>query len=414
MPTRVKILCAERKDKMFLDIYNRKIVLIKLFAVTFLSVVFLIFSFSLQAIEVGDVPQDIAEDFVYEPDGITVESWVEELEIPWQLIFMPESERALVTERPGRIRLIENGELNENNYLNVDAEHIGEGGLMGMDHHPNFSEEPYIYFMYTYENEEGELYNRVSRVKDRGNYGEEEEVILDHIPAGRTHNGGRIRFGPDDKLYVTTGDVWERWLAQDLNSLAGKILRLNPDGSIPEDNPFADSYVYSLGHRNPQGLAWNDRGQLFISDHGPSGEEGLQAKDMVKVIQSGGNYGWPERIGYFGDGEYYDPLVFWPDEAVPPSGAEFIDDNLFIATLRSRALVKISLDIDQNEKYKVKNIDRWFAEGHYSGRFGRLRDVNLGPDNALYVLTSNRDGRGSPLPGDDKIYRIIIDSEIKN
>lgn len=379
-----------------------------IFAIILVSGLVFSLSFSGVAIEVGEVPQDVEDEFIYEPAGVEVESWVQNLEIPWQLIFLPESDRALVTERPGRVRLIENGELREEVYADIDAAHYGEGGLMGIDYHPDFPEEPYLYIMYTYQNQAGDYYNRISRLTDFGDYGGEEEVILDEIPAAQNHNGGRLKFGPDDMLYATTGDIWQRDLAQNLDSLAGKILRMNADGSIPEDNPFDDSYVYSLGHRNPQGLAWNDDGVLFISDHGPSGETGLQAKDMVKVIEPGGNYGWPERIGYFGDGEFIDPIMMWP-EAVPPAGAEFVDGELFIATLRSRSLIKLSLAEEGEFDYNVTSIDRWFAEDSFAGRYGRLRDVNKGPDGNLYVLTSNRDGRGSPLEGDDQIYRLTID-----
>jgi len=375
-----------------------------------LLVIGLVLSISVSgaAIEVGEVPQDVEDEFIYEPEGIEVESWVQGLEIPWQLIFLPESDRALVTERPGRIRLIENGELRSDVYADINAAHYGEGGLMGIDYHPDFPEQPYLYIMYTYQNEAGDYYNRISRLTDYGDYAGDEVVILDEIPAGQNHNGGRLKFGPDRKLYATAGDTWQRQLAQDLDSLAGKILRLNPDGTIPEDNPFKDSYVYSLGHRNPQGLAWNQEGVLFISDHGPSGEAGLRNKDMVKVIEPGGNYGWPVRIGSFEDNKYLDPIVMWP-ETVPPSGAEFVDGELFIATLWSRALVRLSLEKVDQYDYNVTSIERWFAEGSTSGRFGRLRDVNKGPDGNLYILTSNRDGRGSPLPDDDQIYRIIID-----
>ena len=381
--------------------------------VIFLLAVFsLLLSFTGQglAIEVGETPQDVDDVFIYEPEGVEVESWVENLEIPWQLIFLPESDRALVTERPGRIRLIENGSLAEANYAELDAAHVGEGGLLGLAHHPELPAEPYIYTMYTYQHEDGNYYNRISRLTDRGSSADSEEVILDNIPAARIHNGGRIKFGPDDRLYITTGDVGQPGLAQRKDNLAGKILRLNPDGSLPEDNPYQDSPVYSLGHRNPQGLAWNSAGDLFISDHGPSGENGLQAKDMIKLIEPGGNYGWPNRIGYFGDGEYHDPLIMWPDAAVPPSGAVFLNDVLYVATLRSRALLRISFETEDELQYQAAEIERWFAQDNYSGRYGRLRDVNSGPDGSLYLLTSNRDGRGSPLPGDDKIYRLKIDN----
>lgn len=360
------------------------------------------------AIEVGDVPQNVEDDFILEPDDVRVEPWVKELEIPWQLIFLPESDRALVTERPGRIRLIKEGILRDEPYANIKVAHRGEGGLMGLAHHPDFPTKPYLYIMYTYQADTGTYYNRISRLTDFGDSGGEEKVLLDQIPAGRNHNGGRLKFGPDAKLYATTGDTYQRELAQDLDSLAGKILRINPDGTVPGDNPYSGSPVYSYGHRNPQGLAWNERGHLFISDHGPSGEDGLQAKDMIKVIQPGGNYGWPVRIGYFGDGQYLDPLVLWPDHSVPPSGAVFYQEELYVATLGSRALLNISVNHLEDYNYEVESIERWFAEGNFTGRYGRFRDVVVGPDDKLYLLTSNRDGRGSPLPGDDKIYQLEI------
>ncbi|MGM0419417.1 MAG: PQQ-dependent sugar dehydrogenase [Bacillota bacterium] len=363
-----------------------------------------------ETIEVGAVPQDVEDEFIFEPDNVRVEAWVEELQIPWQLVFLPESDRALVTERPGRIRLINDGVLREKPYADIDVAHRGEGGLMGLTHHPEFPTEPYLYIMYTYQADTGTYYNRISRLTDFGDTAGDEKVLLDQIPAGRNHNGGRLKFGPDAKLYATTGDTYQRELAQDLDNLAGKILRLNSDGTIPEDNPYSGSPVYSYGHRNPQGLAWNKRGHLFISDHGPSGEDGLQAKDMIKVIQPGGNYGWPIRIGSFGDGEYRDPLVLWPENSVPPSGAVFYQEELYVATLGSRALINISVNHLENYNYEVDSIERWFAEGNFSGKYGRFRDVVVGPDKNLYLLTSNRDGRGSPLPGDDKIYQLEISS----
>ena len=362
-----------------------------------------------KAIEVGDIPQQVEDTHLTEPENIDLDPWVEDLEIPWQLTFLPDSDRALVTERPGRIRLIENGELQDDVYAFIDTDHYGEGGLMGLTHHPDFPDQPYIYIMYTYQDDTGEHFNRVSRLTDQGQEAADEEILIDHIPAARNHNGGRLRFGPDDKLYITTGDTWERQKSQDPENLAGKILRADAEGSIPEDNPRADSYVYSLGHRNPQGLAWNEQGHLFISDHGPSGESGLQAKDMIKVIQPGGNYGWPEQIGYFEDSEFLNPLIMWADAAVPPSGAHFVDGDLFVATLRSRALVKISLEHSSGYDYRVTGIEHWFSESPYSGIFGRLRDVTADREGNLYVLTSNRDGRGEPRPGDDRIYKIELD-----
>ncbi|MGQ3683449.1 MAG: PQQ-dependent sugar dehydrogenase [Candidatus Loosdrechtia sp.] len=355
---------------------------------------------------VGEVPQGVEDVFLPRPDGVTVVSWVEGLEIPWQLVFLPDGNKALVTERPGRIRLIENNTLRNEPYMVIrNVGHIGEGGLMGLALHPDFPDVPYLYTMYTYR--EGEkIYNRVSRLIHRGDYGEYDCVILDRIPGHSVHNGGRIRFGPDRMLYITTGDIWQAHRAQDVNNLGGKILRLTPDGDIPDDNPFPDSPVYSLGHRNPQGLAWHpETGHLFISDHGPSGEFGLRGRDMIKVIQPGGNYGWPETVGYIEKNKYLNPLVMWV-HAVPPSGVEFYNGDLFIATLRSQALIRIQTGHQGEYKYEVKKIERWFATDEFRGTYGRLRDVVAGPGGQLYILTNNRDGRGSPRPGDDKILRV--------
>lgn len=366
-------------------------------------------------IKVGQIPQDVEDVFRPEVEEFEVSNWVTGLEIPWQLIFLPDSERALVTERPGRIRLIKKGQLQEEPYAEIDVAHIGEGGLLGMTVHPQFPEKPYIYIMYTYRNQEEELKNRVVRLIDQGDHAEEEEeVIWDDIPGGRNHNGGRIAFGPDDMLYITTGDTFQREIAQQKDNLGGKILRITASGEIPTDNPFSDSPVYSLGHRNPQGLAWHpETDELFISDHGPSGEEGLRAKDMVKVIAPGGNYGWPRVIGYHQDNEYRNPLIIW-EPSVPPSGATFYNNELLIATLRSEALINIKLEYKDEFDYQVKEIERWFASDSSNGRYGRLRDIVTGPDGALYLLTSNRDGRGSPQNDDDRILRLSPISQDSN
>lgn len=360
-------------------------------------------------VEVGSVPQDVNDELKKEVEGVTVDSWVTNLKIPWQLVFLPETNRALVTERTGSIRLIEDGILQEEPYAVPAVAAEGEGGLMGLAHHPDFPNKPYIYAMYTYRDQENNLYNKIVRFTDEGNRGINEEIILDQIPGGNVHNGGRIAFGPDGKLYVTAGDTWNHSIAQNLDSLGGKILRLNPDGSIPADNPFEASYVYSLGHRNPQGLAWHpETGHLFISDHGPSGDLGLHGKDRIKVIEPGGNYGWPNSIGYIEDNEYINPLIMW-QQATPPSGMTFYKNNLYVATLGSEALIKIELSHQSGYDYKVDKIERWFADGNYSGVYGRFREVLKGPDCNLYILTSNRDGRGNPRDGDDKVLKLEMD-----
>jgi quinoprotein glucose dehydrogenase len=208
-------------------------------------------------------------------------------------------------------------------------------------------------------------------------------------------------------LYITTGEIFKAELAPDINSLGGKILRVTPDGRIPDDNPFKGSPVYSYGHRNPQGLAWHpETKDLFESEHGPSGEFGAQANDEINVIVKGGNYGWPEVIGVGGKKEYIDPLVVWKNHTTPPSGITFYKGDLFVATLRSEALVRIKLNKPGNG-YDVETMERWFAEDYDEGKYGRIRDVVVGPEGYLYFLTNNRDGRGSPKPNDDKIYLVI-------
>ncbi len=257
---------------------------------------------------VGKVPQKVVDQFLPEGDGVKVEAWVENLEIPWSLLFLPDG-RALVSERPGKIRLIQGGKLREDPYATLSVAHVGEGGLMGLALHPEFQKKPYLYVMHTYE-KGSDLLNRVVRLKHLGDRAVFDKVILDGIPGGRFHDGGRIRFGPDGLLYITAGETFKAEIAQDINSLGGKILRVTEEGSIPDDNPFKGSPVYSYGHRNPQGLSWHPETKgLFESEHGPSGEFFLFAHDEINVIVKGGNYGWPEVIGAAGRKPYIDPLV---------------------------------------------------------------------------------------------------------
>lgn len=354
---------------------------------------------------VGDPPQEIEDNFIPDPDDYRVDVWVQGLEIPWSLVFLNE-EKALVSERRGSIRLIINGNLVPEPYKIIqEAEHIGEGGLMGLAKHPDFPEQPYVYVMYTYRNQ-GELFNRVARYIDTGKTLEFDLVIQENIPGHRVHNGGRIAFGPDKMLYVCTGDIWQADIAQDRDNLGGKILRYSPDGGIPADNPFNDSPVYSMGHRNPQGLGWHpETGFLFSSEHGPSGEYGLRGMDIINMVQKGGNYGWPLVVGAANIDGYIDPVIMWV-RATPPSGIAFWNDSLYVATLRSEALVRVGFE-SAGDSHEVKNIDRLFADDWFNGKYGRLRDAVVGPDGALYVLTNNRDGRGKPQQEDDRILRLI-------
>ncbi len=354
---------------------------------------------------VGKIPQSVKDIELMDGDSVRVEAWVENLEIPWSLVFLSDK-KALVSERAGRIRLITDGVLMKEPYTELNVAHIGEGGLMGLAVHPDFPRRPYVYAMYTYR-DRGDVYNRIVRLKDKGDRGVFDRIIFDRIPGGRFHNGGRITFGPDGMLYITTGETFNAEIAQDIHSYGGKILRITPDGEIPHDNPFPESPVYSYGHRNPQGLSWDSYGTFFSSEHGPSGEHGHFAHDEINIIRKGGNYGWPDVIGAGGKEGYIDPIIVWKN-TTPPSGITFysgklmkhLKGDLFVATLRSEALIRIKFDRTDGN-YRVKRIERWFK-----GKYGRLRDVVEGPDGALYLLTSNKDGRGNPSEGDDKIYRI--------
>ena len=358
---------------------------------------------------VGPPPQPVEDEYLPEPAGYRVEAWVADLVIPWELVFLSE-ERALVTERPGRIRLIENGRLRSEPYLDLTDQvaHRGEGGLMGLAAHPDYPDTPYLYVMYTYYAAEG-LANGVARIRDRGDYGSLDGFILEDIPGGGIHDGGRIHFGPDGYLYISTGEVGDPELAQDRGSLAGKFLRIAPDGAVPDDNPFPGSPVYTLGHRNPQGFAWHPvTGEIFASEHGPSGEFGLRGHDNINVLRPGGNYGWPLVLGDADVEGFVDPVVMW-EPATPPGGIAFHGDYLYVATLRSEALLRIRFARSgpADPGWRAEEIIRLFATDGYSGTYGRLRQVVAGPDGALYVLTSNRDGRGRPRPGDDRILRIV-------
>lgn len=370
--------------------------------------------------KVGPAPQTVGDEYLADPPGVRVDPWVQGLEAPWSLVFLPDG-RALVSERPGRIRLIRDGRLESEPYAKVTiSEGLagvfdiivrvvvgGEGGLMGLASHPDFPDSPFVYAMHTYESEQGPR-NRVVRYVDRGNRGEFDRVIFDNIPGGLNHNGGRIGFGPDGMLYVTAGETFHAEFAPDLESLGGKILRLTPEGDVPGDNPFPGSPIYSFGHRNPQGLAWHpETGDLFVSEHGPSSEYGLFAHDEINVIQPGHDYGWPRAVGAPGKSPYTDPIIVWKEVTTPPSGMTFFRGDLYVATLRSEALLRIGLD-GADGVWRAKRIERWFSENEHGGRYGRLRDAVAGPDGALYVLSSNKDGRGQPRGADDTIYRIVI------
>lgn len=337
-----------------------------------------------------------------------VESVARGLDVPWALAFAPDG-RIFVTERRGRIRVVEGGVLRDEPWLEFEVYDSGEAGLMGLALDPEFERNGFVYVVHTYLDREGRVRNRLLRLREDAarRRGVLERVLVDEMKGASTHNGARVKFGPDRKLYWTMGDAQEPRLAQDLSSLNGKILRINPDGTIPPDNPFKDSPVYSYGHRNPQGLAWQPgTARLYATEHGPSGFLDC-CRDEVNYIEPGKNYGWPVIRGYETRPGMVPPILHsGNDQTWAPAGAAFVTSGpwsgSFVFTgLRGRALYRLALD--RNDPRRVAGFERLFR-----GEFGRLREVVEGPDAALYVLTSNQDGRGSPQRNDDRLLRITV------
>jgi glucose/arabinose dehydrogenase len=335
-----------------------------------------------------------------------LETVAENLEIPWSIAFTQEN-RLLVTERPGRVRVIEQGVLQkEPLYIFGEVVAEGEGGLMGLAIDPAYRQNQFIYMSLTY-GEGTTRFVKIVRLRDRGNTLEEKTTIFDHIPAAQYHVGNRLAFGPDGKLYITTGDALQASEAQNIYSLAGKILRINSDGSVPDDNPFPGNPVWSYGHRNPQGLAWNpSNGFLYESEHGPSGFDGPEGGDEINLIQKGGNYGWPlvshEEI-YQGT---IAPLITFTPAKAPASLIFYTGQDLSMFTkhilfgaLVGQAIVDITLDLDREGGVVSNQVISSVQEG-------RIRALIQGPNNCIYFSTSNRDGRGEPKTEDDRILRL--------
>ena len=337
---------------------------------------------------------------------LRVETFVTGLEVPWSLAFTSPA-RLLVTERPGRVRVVENGVLRPEPLARIEeTEASTEAGLMGLALAPDYAQSRMLYLSYSYREPRG-TFVRVEQYRDEETSLTRIRRIVEGIPAARFHAGCRLRFGPDGKLYVTTGDATERELAQRLDSLAGKTLRYEPDGRIPADNPFPNSPVFSLGHRNSQGLDWHPpSGLQFQTEHGPSGFDGPGGGDEVNIVEKGKNYGWPLIHHRQTREGLVSPLLEWTP-AIAPGGASFVtgarvpslrNDFLF-AALRGERLVRVRLDSKDPRRVL-------FSEDLFSNRFGRLREVVPGPDGAMYFTTSNRDGRGDVRQGDDRILRL--------
>lgn len=361
------------------------------------------------------------------PEGsveVRAEEVVSGLEVPWGIAFLPDGD-LLVTERPGRLRLVElgvdGGRLVPEPVASLEAEAVGEGGLLGIALHPEF-ESNRAFFLYVTVGARGAPTNRLERwrLAPDGRSATRERVVLDDVPAATFHNGGRLRIGPDGMLWVGTGDAGDPERAQERRSLAGKLLRLTPDGEVPPDNPFPGSPVYLLGIRNTQGFDWpdalpemgtqtgSDPGTVWLTDHGPSGELGRSGHDEVSVAAAGENLGWPPIWGCRSEPEMVTPALTW-ERAVPPGGAavytgEAIPEwqgDLLVGSLGARHLHRVVFS--DSEAPRVER-----HEVYFGGRdgLGRLREVVMGPDGDLWVTTSNCDGRGRCPPEGDRILRI--------
>ena len=361
----------------------------------------------------GNAPTGAAEDKVFETSDsqtrFRVEAVATGLEVPWGFAFLP-NKNLLFTERPGRVRIIGNGVLRpEPVYVVPDVEPSSESGLMDISIHPNFKTNGFIYLAYAY-NKDGKRV-KIVRYKFDGNKFTEPKTIVDDIPSSPNHAGTRARFGPDGKLYVTTGDSTDWNLAQDNNSLAGKTLRVNDDGTVPNDNPFVGKAgyrpeIFSTGHRNPQGLAWQPgSGLMFETEHGPSGFEGRGGgADEVNIVERGKNYGWPTIYGTRTQPGLESPLLEYSPACAPASGMFYNADafpafkgNFFFGCLRGTRIIRVVLD-----GRKVVSQENLLSE-----TYGRIREVAEGPDGFIYFSTSNRDGRGSPAKDDDRILRLV-------
>jgi glucose/arabinose dehydrogenase len=342
------------------------------------------------------------------PVSFKVETVVGHLEVPWSILWTPDG-RMLFTERPGRVRVYQNGALAAQPIFTVpDVAPSGEGGLMSLALHPQFSSNHFVYLSYVYHGDAE--YVRLVRYREDGSGFNDPKVIIESIPAAQYHAGCKLRFGPDGKLYITTGDATRRELAQQLNSLAGKTLRLNDDGSIPADNPFisqndARPEIWSYGHRNAQGLDFQPGTNLiFETEHGPSGFDGPGGGDEVNIVERGKNYGWPVIHHTQTQAGMESPVLEYTPACAPGSGAFYrgaafpeFRGNYFFGCLRGERIVRVVLD-----GRRVVSQENLLA-----GKYGRIREVAEGPDGYLYFSTSNKDDRGRPASDDDRIIRLV-------
>jgi len=337
--------------------------------------------------------QPASTDTISDNPKFTV--YAKNLDTPWAIAFLPDKS-LLITERAGRVRLINEGKLQEEPVATLSqVREIGEGGLLGIALSPDFSANQQVFLYYTYQVNGQNTLNRVVKMTLQNNKLSDEKIIVDQIPGAQNHNGGRIKFGPDKYLYITTGDAQNPSLSQDKNSLAGKILRVTEDGKGPSGNPF-NNLVYSYGHRNPQGIVWGSDGKLWETEHGPSGGSLGFGNDEINIIFPGKNYGWPIIQGDEIKEGMEKPLFHSGSTTWAPADLAYLNGTLFFGGLKGQTL------------YKAKPSENGVSDfvDYFKGQFGRIREVILGPDNMLYITTSNKDGRGVPDNSDDKIIKI--------
>ena len=337
-----------------------------------------------------------------------VETVIPNLEVVWSIVWAPDG-RMLFTERPGRVRVYENGKLRQQPLFVVpDVEPRGESGLMSIALHPQFSSNHFLYLSYAYNS--GGTQVRVARYRETPEGLTDRKVIIENIPAAQYHAGCRLRFGPDGKLYITTGDATDRQLAQQLNSLAGKILRLNDDGTVPNDNPFvgraaARPEIWAYGSRNAQGIDFQPgTNLLWETEHGPSGFDGPGGGDEVNIIDRGKNYGWPVIHHRATQAGMESPVLEYTPACAPASGMFYrgsalpaFKGNFFFGCLRGERIIRVVA----NGRQVVSQ------ENLLERKYGRIRDIAEGPDGFIYFSTSNRDGRGDPAADDDRILRLV-------
>ena len=347
-----------------------------------------------------------------------VETVAANLEIVWSIVFAPDG-RMFFTERPGRVRVIENGKLRAVPFFTVpDVELSGESGLMGMTLHPKFAENHFVYLAYAYQDASKNQTVRVARYRETGETLVDAKTIIEAIPASRYHSGTRLKFGADGKLYITTGDATKQTLAQKLDSINGKTLRLNDDGTIPNDNPFlgqkgARGEIWTYGHRNAQGMDFQpETGLMFQTEHGPSIIDGVSlfkrtGGDEVNIVEKGKNYGWA-KISHNSKREGMEtPIIEYSPAVAPASGMFYrgnlfpeFKNNFFFGALKGEAIIRLVLD-----GRRIVSQDKLLEK-----QMGRIREIAEAADGSIYFSTSNRDGRGDPTKEDDRILRIVPDT----